>query len=118
MRIITFIFSLNLFISALVFCGLSLSGSNYSADPFIYIVLGGLMEVPGYSLTAPLINRVGRKWPTIFGYVLSGVAILLLVFIPDSRFRRALAARVCVRVFLTLVCACDCVYIFITARIY
>lgn len=84
MRIITFIFSLNLFISALVFCGLSLSGSNYSADPFIYIVLGGLMEVPGYSLTAPLINRVGRKWPTIFGYVLSGVAILLLVFIPDN----------------------------------
>ncbi|XP_069991075.1 organic cation transporter protein isoform X2 [Penaeus vannamei] len=84
MRIITFIFSLNLFISALVFCGLSLSGSNYSADPFIYIVLGGLMEVPGYSLTAPLINRVGRKWPTIWGYVLSGVAILLLVFIPDN----------------------------------
>ncbi|XP_047493109.1 organic cation transporter protein-like isoform X1 [Penaeus chinensis] len=84
MRIITFIFSLNLFISALVFCGLSLSGANYSADPFIYIVLGGLMEVPGYSLTAPLINRVGRKWPTIWGYVLSGIAILLLVFIPDN----------------------------------
>ncbi|XP_037786420.1 uncharacterized protein LOC119582273 [Penaeus monodon] len=26
------------------------------------------MEVPGYSLTAPLINRVGRKWPTILGW--------------------------------------------------
>ncbi|ROT74837.1 hypothetical protein C7M84_006644 [Penaeus vannamei] len=63
---------------------LILSGSNYSADPFIYIVLGGLMEIPGFSLTAPIINRFGRKWPTIWGYVLSGIAILLLVFIPDN----------------------------------
>ncbi|ROT75799.1 putative organic cation transporter protein-like [Penaeus vannamei] len=62
----------------------SLSGSNFSADPFIYIVLGGLMEIPGFSLTAPIINRFGRKWPTIWGYVLSGIAILLLVFIPDN----------------------------------
>lgn len=84
LRIINFIFSLNHFISELVFYGLSLSGSNFSADPFIYIVLGGLMEIPGFSLTAPIINRFGRKWPTIWGYVLSGVAILLLVFIPDN----------------------------------
>ncbi|XP_069991073.1 organic cation transporter protein [Penaeus vannamei] len=84
LRIINFIFSLNHFISELVFYGLSLSGSNFSADPFIYIVLGGLMEIPGFSLTAPIINRFGRKWPTIWGYVLSGIAILLLVFIPDN----------------------------------
>lgn len=84
LRIITLIFSLNLFISALVFCGLNLSGANYSADPFVYTMLGGLMEVPGYSLTAPLINRVGRKWPTIWGYLISGVTIFLLAFIPSG----------------------------------
>ncbi|XP_063591394.1 organic cation transporter protein-like [Penaeus indicus] len=83
-RTITVIFSLNLFISALVFGGLNLSATNYSADPFIYTMLGGLMEVPGYSLTAPLINRVGRKWPTILGYFMSGATIFLLVFVPSE----------------------------------
>lgn len=83
-RVNSVIFSLNLFISALVFGGLNLSGANYSADPFAYTVLGGLMEVPGYSLTAPLINRVGRKWPTILGYFFSGAAIFLLVFVPSD----------------------------------
>ncbi|XP_042870406.1 organic cation transporter protein-like [Penaeus japonicus] len=100
LRIITVIFSLNLFISALVFGGLNLSGANYSADPFIYTVLGGLMEVPGYSLTAPLINRVGRKWPTIWGYFLSGVTILILVFVPSEMswlvMTLAMAGKMCI----------------------
>lgn len=83
-RITILIFSINLFISSLIFCGLSLSGSNYSADPFLYIAIGGLMEIPGYSITAPIIDRWGRKWPMIIGYTISGVVILLLVCIPDN----------------------------------
>ncbi|XP_063591453.1 organic cation transporter protein-like [Penaeus indicus] len=75
---------LDFFAVSLVFDGLNLSGANFSADPFLYIILGGLMEVPGYSLTAPLIQRCGRRWPTSASYLICGVFILALAFIPTD----------------------------------
>lgn len=84
MRIVTMALSVNLFISALVYCGLSLSGTNYSNDPFLYMVLSGLMETPGYSLTAPIIKKWGRKIPAMIGYGICGVVILSLTVIPSD----------------------------------
>lgn len=83
-RLLTSMLCINLFISSLVYTGLSLSGDTYSSDPFLYLVIGGLMEVPGYTLTAPLINWLGRKKPTCVGYFISGVIILSLAFIPSD----------------------------------
>lgn len=81
---ITAVVCLDFFAVSLVFDGLNLSGANFSADPFLYIILGGLMEVPGYSLTAPLIQRFGRRWPTSASYLICGVFILALAFIPTD----------------------------------
>lgn len=84
MRVVTIALSVNLFISSLVYCGLSLSGAIYSSDPFLYMVLSGLMETPGYSLTAPLIKKFGRKNPSIIGFTICGVVILCLTVIPSD----------------------------------
>ncbi|XP_045622943.1 organic cation transporter protein [Procambarus clarkii] len=83
-RLITLVQSLNIFTCSLVYCGLSLSGSTYSADPFLYIIIGGLMEVPGYTVTAPIIARWGRKLPIIIGWFISGASILALAFTPPD----------------------------------
>ncbi|XP_063882013.1 organic cation transporter protein-like [Scylla paramamosain] len=84
MRIVILALTVNLFISSLVYCGLSLSGATYSTDPFLYMVLSGLMETPGYSLTAPIIKKWGRKVPTMIGFFICGVVILSLAFIPSE----------------------------------
>ena len=68
----------------MVFYGMSINGVNFSADPYIYMALGGLMEIPSYTLTAAIIQKFGRRIPTAIGYLISGAAILALAFIPAS----------------------------------
>lgn len=72
------------FVVSFVFDGLNYSGDIYSADPFLYIILNGLVEVPGYSVTAPIVDRWGRKMPTVVSYGLSGVIIFVIAFIPPG----------------------------------
>ncbi|XP_068227220.1 organic cation transporter protein-like [Palaemon carinicauda] len=79
--LITAIMCVDYFIAATVFYGLSLNGTNFSADPFIYMILIGVMEIPAYTITAPAIQKFGRKKTSVFGFTVSGVAILALAFI-------------------------------------
>ncbi|XP_042212064.1 organic cation transporter protein-like [Homarus americanus] len=83
-RLIMSVLSLNVFTCNLVYCGLSLSGNIYSSNPFIYVVIGGLMEVPGYTLTSPIIAHWGRKMPIMIGLYICGAALLSLAFIPSD----------------------------------
>ncbi|KAK4320072.1 hypothetical protein Pmani_009038 [Petrolisthes manimaculis] len=76
------IMAIDFLVASMVFYGLNLNGSNLSTDPYLYMVLGGAMEIPAYTLTAPILNRFGRKIPTVIGYIISGVSILALAFIP------------------------------------
>ncbi|XP_064091288.1 uncharacterized protein LOC135204990 [Macrobrachium nipponense] len=83
-RFRTILLSIIMFTSALVYTGLTLSGDSYSTDPFLYIVLAGLMETPAYTVAAPLINWLGRKKPAMFFFTFCGVVVLALAFIPDD----------------------------------
>ncbi|XP_068225453.1 organic cation transporter protein-like isoform X4 [Palaemon carinicauda] len=83
-RSITILLSSVLFTSSIVYAGLTLSGDNYSTDPFLYIVLCGVMEIPGYTVAAPLINWLGKKKPMFFFLNFCGVAVLALAFIPED----------------------------------
>lgn len=83
-QLITLVVCFDYFSVSLVFDGLNMSGDAYSADPFLYLVLSGLVEVPGYSLTAPIIDRWGRKFPTAISYFLCGAVITVLAFIPPE----------------------------------
>ncbi|XP_063852463.1 organic cation transporter protein-like isoform X1 [Scylla paramamosain] len=83
-RRVTIILATCYIITTLVFTGLNVGGSVFSPNPFIYMVMGGLMEIPGYTLSAPIINRWGRKVPLIVSFFVCGACILSTVIIPKD----------------------------------
>ncbi|MPC92480.1 hypothetical protein E2C01_087571 [Portunus trituberculatus] len=68
-----------------VYFGLSLSGAIISDNPFLYMVLSALMEVPAYTLTIPLVRRLGSKGPLSSFFLTSGVVLLALAFTPSGQ---------------------------------
>ncbi|XP_047493760.1 organic cation transporter protein-like [Penaeus chinensis] len=82
LRIITIVMYFDYLVTGLVYFGLSLSGGNFSTNPFLYMALMGLMEVPGNTFVIPIITRFARKTLNIFFFVISGAALLALPFIP------------------------------------
>lgn len=66
----------------MVYYGLTLSGASISDDPFLYMVLSGLMEVPVYSFTSPIVQRFGRKRILFIFFTTSAIALLALGLTP------------------------------------
>ena len=81
----TLIMYINYFVASMVFYGLSLSAFNYSTDPFIYMVLTGLMEVIGFSGMVPLADYFGRRPSAVGGFFISGLSLIALAFIPAGK---------------------------------
>lgn len=71
-------------VSSMVYYGLSVSAVSLNVDPFVYMVLSGLMEMPSYTLTAPIISKWGRRLPTALGYALCGAVMFALTFTPKG----------------------------------
>lgn len=71
-------------VSTMVYYGLSMSAVSLNVDPFVYMVLSGLMEMPSYLLAPPVISRWGRRMPTALGYALCGVFVFALTFTPKD----------------------------------
>lgn len=72
-------------VSATVFFGLSLNAVNFQLDPFMYMVVGGLTEIPAYTVTVPIVAKLGRVPPTSACYFITGLTILILAFIPEGK---------------------------------
>ncbi|MCL4140113.1 UNVERIFIED_CONTAM: hypothetical protein GTU68_037275 [Idotea baltica] len=72
------------FVSSTVYYGIALNAVNFKLDPFMYMVVNGLMEVPAYSLSAPVVARFGRVPPTVISFFICGGTILALAFIPNE----------------------------------
>lgn len=83
-RIITLVMTFIFFVSALVFHGLALSAKDFSADVFVYVVLGGLTEVPAYSVSSIIVAKYGRRIPLALCYSVCGIALLVLIIIPKG----------------------------------
>ncbi|XP_045131154.1 LOW QUALITY PROTEIN: organic cation transporter protein-like [Portunus trituberculatus] len=66
------------FASALVYYGISLNATNISADPYLYIFLGGLLELPSYLLLWPLMVCLGRVKSLALLYLVCAITILIL----------------------------------------
>lgn len=84
LRLITCVMYLDYLVFAMVYYGLSLSGGNLSSNPFIYMVLSGLMEIPAYVLAYPLVVKFGRRGPTVACSLISGAALLVLAVVPAN----------------------------------
>ncbi|ROT61157.1 putative organic cation transporter protein [Penaeus vannamei] len=82
LRLITTVMYWTTLVLAMVYYGLSLSGGNLSSDPFVYMVLSGLMEVPAYTLAFPVVYRFGRRGPTVLCCLLCGLALFVLAAVP------------------------------------
>ncbi|CAL4114484.1 unnamed protein product, partial [Meganyctiphanes norvegica] len=54
-------------------------------DPFLYMFLGGLIELPSYTLVVPFVAKYGRKKSLVSFFVLCSIAIMLLLVLPGDR---------------------------------
>ena len=70
--------------TAFVYLGLQLNAANFDLNPYMYMVVGGLMEVPAYTLIIPIIAKFGRVKPMAILFFFCGVAILVLAFIAGA----------------------------------
>ncbi|XP_071525292.1 organic cation transporter protein-like [Panulirus ornatus] len=85
--------------AGMVYYGVSLNATNLSTDPYLYIFLGGLLEVPTYLLLWLALMFIGRKKSLVALYLVCGffvilVMALMLLYAADAEG---------VRVFLSLV---------------
>ncbi|KAG0710128.1 Organic cation transporter-like protein [Chionoecetes opilio] len=84
LRIITLIVYLDYLMGSMVYFGLSLSGGSISDNPFTYMVLSGLVEVPAYIFTSFIVQRFGRKPTLAFFMLFSAANLLCLAVIPAA----------------------------------
>ena len=85
LRVITLGMFFDYLVVGMVYFGLSLSGDHLSSNPFLYMVLMGLVEVPAYTLMVPVVTNYRRRSTTIVFFLFSGVMLLLLPFIPNGQ---------------------------------
>ncbi|XP_071532974.1 steroid transmembrane transporter SLC22A24-like isoform X2 [Panulirus ornatus] len=60
---------------SMVYLGLPLSSDAFSS-PFLYMVLLGVIEMPAYTLTAPITQRLGRRLVICFCFTSCGFLLL------------------------------------------
>ena len=73
---------IDFFVASMVFYGLNMNAVNFGVDDFLYLALGGLMEIPSYTLVAPIIHKLGRRLSLVLFYLISGVSLFSSAFIP------------------------------------
>ncbi|XP_066961045.1 organic cation transporter protein-like isoform X1 [Macrobrachium rosenbergii] len=72
------------FCVGLTYWGMSLSGTTYTNDPFLYMIMSSLMEVPGYTGFTPVVSRFGRRSVLAFNFSVCAAAILMILATPAS----------------------------------
>lgn len=77
-RTITLALYLDYLVLGTVYYGLSLGGDKFGVDPFAYMTLSGVMELPGSTLTIPMVQRMGRKPSSILCFLATAGALLAL----------------------------------------
>jgi len=84
MRSITLSFYAQFFVLGIVYYGLSFGADKLGVDPFVYMAVSGVMEVPGGTLTIPLVEKMGRRASSTLFFVVTAGSLLVLGFIPDG----------------------------------
>ena len=79
----------------MVYYGISLSGVNLSDDPYMYMMLSGLVEVPAYSLTGPAVERFGRRVTQSIYFFIAAVVLLALGVTPAGQCSRSRSTSHC-----------------------
>uniref|UniRef100_A0A1B6KNG7 Major facilitator superfamily (MFS) profile domain-containing protein n=2 Tax=Graphocephala atropunctata TaxID=36148 RepID=A0A1B6KNG7_9HEMI len=70
------------FIAALSYYVLALNADNFSSNRYIYLALSGLVEMPSYILPLIILMWFGRKFTGSLLFLVSGLALMAILFIP------------------------------------
>ncbi|XP_042886771.1 organic cation transporter protein-like [Penaeus japonicus] len=84
MRDITLSLYANYLVLGMVYFGLSLGGDKFGVDPFVYMALSGIMEIPGSTLTIPLVEKLGRRPSSVASFFVTAGALLVLGVTPSG----------------------------------
>ncbi|XP_049840116.1 organic cation transporter protein isoform X3 [Schistocerca gregaria] len=87
-------------VSALTYYGLSLNSQNFSSDRYVYTAVSGAVEIVGYLIPIPLLRVMGRRSTSSLLFFISGVALLLVLPVPEDlpglRMAVAMVGRLCI----------------------
>ena len=86
MRKITLLFFFIFFVTAMGYTGLSLAGDLFNTDPFVYMAISGVVEIPGGTITIPIVDQFGRRLSNAVFYFLTGACLLGLSVTPTCEF--------------------------------
>ncbi|KAG0729936.1 Organic cation transporter protein [Chionoecetes opilio] len=84
LRTITLCIYFNYLVVGTVYYGLSLSGASVSDDPYVYLVLSGLMELPAYLFSGYIVQYFGRKSSLSSFFLIAAAVLLALAFTPAA----------------------------------
>jgi len=76
---------------SMVYYGLSLSGVKFSDDPYVFMALSGLVELPAYTLNAPLVAKFGRRLPSAGCFFVCAAALAILPLLSKGALLMCLA---------------------------
>ncbi|XP_064103328.1 beta-alanine transporter-like [Macrobrachium nipponense] len=82
------------FASSATYYGISLNAVNLSANVYLYMFFGGLLELPSYILLWPLVSFLGRKWSFISLFVACGAAIVIIPILDEFAPTAPVSAKV------------------------
>lgn len=83
LTIITIVTCIGYFSVAMVYFGLLLAATAFGVNPFMYVVISGLVEIPS-NLNIILVRIIGRKKSGMGCFGLCAASLLLQPLIPDS----------------------------------
>ncbi|CAG9765190.1 unnamed protein product [Ceutorhynchus assimilis] len=65
------------FANSIVYYGLSLSTGSLKGDPYLILLIMGLVEIPSYAISIYAMDRLGRRPITSFNMILGGICCML-----------------------------------------
>lgn len=89
------------FCTGVTYWGISLSGTTFSTDPFLYMVLSSLMEIPGYSGFTPFVAHLGRRSVLAFNFSVCAASILTILVTPSNYPRIIFSLALVGKLFIT-----------------
>ncbi|KAG0720831.1 Organic cation transporter protein [Chionoecetes opilio] len=72
------------FVVSMVYYGLTFSGGNINASPYLLVFLSGLVEIPSYILSCWTLKKFGRRLNLCALFIICGISCLLILLVPKE----------------------------------
>jgi OCT family organic cation transporter-like MFS transporter 4/5 len=70
----------------LVYYGISFNTSELAGDPYLNFTLSALVEIFAIFMCHVTLDKFGRKIPYVINMLTAGIALLCVLFVPESNF--------------------------------